>query len=149
MLGRVQFRFTSKGWSERQMKSQLRSALIAASVLGVPFNAAAERPEQFVADAARGELVAVKLCSSCHIVRADQTSGVVAGVPSFRAMTKLPRQRINRQLITPHAPMPNMQLTLKEIADILAFVEALRREAAGEPGIAPAPRKKPIYPSPS
>ena len=105
-------------------------------------NAAAERPEQFVADAARGELVAVKLCSSCHIVRPDQTRGVVAGVPSFRAMTKLPRPRINRQLITPHAPMPNMQLTLKEIADILAFVEALRREAAGEPEIAPDSSQK-------
>ena len=85
-----------------------------------------------------------------HAMRVlESEQAVVAGVPSFRAMTKLPRKRINRQLISPHAPMPNMQLTLKEIADILAFVEALRREAAGEPKAAPTPRKKPIYPSPS
>ena len=131
------------------MKNRLRSACIAAIFLGGPINSVAEDSKTIVADAARGELVAVKLCSSCHIVRADQVTGAVAGVPTFRAMTKLPRHRISTVLMSPHAPMPNMQLTLKEIADILAYVEALRREATGEPNIAPKLRKKPIYPSPS
>ena len=131
------------------MMKQLRTAFFAAFMLGVSFDATADRPKQFVADAKRGETVALKLCSSCHIVRADRNNRAVAGVPSFRAMTKLPRERISSVLIVPHAPMPNMQLTLKEIADILAFVDALRREMAGEPKVTPAPRKKPIYPSPS
>lgn len=131
------------------MKNRLRSVFMTAIFFVGPFNSVAEEAKPFVADAARGELIALKLCSSCHIVRADQTTGAVVGVPTLRAMAKLPRRRISNILISPHAPMPNMQLTLKEIADILAYIEALRREATGEPKVAPTPRKKPIYPSPS
>ena len=131
------------------MKIYLRNAFSAVCILGIASDAAADGPAQFVADAKRGEVVAQKLCSSCHLVHPEHNKRTVAGVPSFQAMTKLPRQRLAGAMMSPHAPMPNMQLTLKEIADILAFVEALRREAAGEQEITPAPREKPIYPSPS
>jgi hypothetical protein len=45
-------------------------------------------------------------------------------------------------------PMPNMQLTRNEIADILAYFEELRRQAKDAPS-APAtqPREEPKIPS--
>ena len=102
------------------------------------------------ADATRGQRLSEGLCASCHIVHANQTKPVVAGVPSFRAIKDLPNQRIISFLIRPHTPMPNMQLTRNEIADIIEYIEKLRREASGEPAKPKEmKRRKPKYPSPS
>lgn len=102
------------------------------------------------ADATRGQQLSERLCASCHIVHGDQTKQVVAGVPSFRAIKELPNARIASFLIRPHAAMPNLQLTRNEIADIVAYMEKLRRDVSGEPakpGI--KQRAKPKYPSAS
>lgn len=131
------------------MKNLLQGAALTGLMMSLAFGVAADDKKKWVADASRGKRLSEKLCASCHVVRPDQTRGVVAGVPSFRAMTDLPSQRITSILILPHAPMPNMQLTRNEIADIVAYIDDLRRKAAGEPAKNTTPRDKPMYPSPS
>lgn len=131
------------------MKNLYKGAVFAALMTTLTFDVAAEDKKKWTADASRGERLSQRLCASCHVVRPDQTSSAVAGVPSFRALADLPGQRIFSILILPHAPMPNMQLTRNEIADIVAFIDDLRRKAAGEPAKNTTPRKKPMYPSPS
>ncbi|MBU2531767.1 MAG: c-type cytochrome [Alphaproteobacteria bacterium] len=104
----------------------------------------------------RGEQLSVKLCQSCHDVRPgapeqSRSNGVTVGIPSFAELAGLPDQRISNTLIKPHMPMPDLQLTRNEIADILAYFEALRRKAGDKPA-APAtdaPDRKPRYPAPS
>jgi mono/diheme cytochrome c family protein len=132
------------------MKFMLRvvvAAALACTWFGV---AEAEEAKIWVASAARGEKLAERFCASCHLVREGQTNGVAAGVPSFKAMTNLPDERVANVLMIPHMPMPNMQLTRNEIADIVAFVAELRRKVEGQPPAgAPNTRKKPVYPSPS
>jgi len=50
----------------------------------------------------------------------------------------------------PHAPMPDIQLTIKEIQDIVAYLEELiGRELEHEGGSTPKAKEKPKYPSPS
>ena len=131
------------------MKNLLQGAALTGLMMSLAFGVAADDKKKWVADASRGKRLSEKLCASCHVVRPDQTRGVVAGVPSFRAMAELSGQRISSILISPHTPMPNMQLTRNEIADIITYIDDLRRKAAGEPAKNTTPRKKPKYLSPS
>lgn len=134
--------------SVRDMQKFIRSIALAL-VLASAFGAAADDKQDWVADAARGQKLSESLCASCHVVRPDQKRGAVAGLPSFRVMAKMPNMRIFSVLIAPHRPMPDMALTRKEIADIMAYIEDVRRKEAGQPTTKSTPRKKPIYPSPS
>lgn len=131
------------------MRNLLRGAFLALVLAPACGATADDKSKNWVADAARGQALSERLCASCHVVRPDQARGAVASLPSFRAMTNLPKMRIFAVLVAPHRPMPNMALTRNEIADIMAYIEEIRREQAGEPATKSAPRKKPIYPSPS
>ena len=131
------------------MNNIYRGLACFAALTALAFGAAAKDEKKWVADAARGQKLSESLCAACHVVRPDQTRSAAAGVPSFRAMTQMPKMRILGMLIEPHLPMPNMQLTRNEIADIIAYIDDLRRKASGEREPKLTPRKKPIYPSPS
>ena len=106
------------------------------------------------ADAGRGLKLADTLCSGCHIVSPKQKRGAIAGIPTFRGIANLPGQtdqHIGNTLVKPHPPMPNTQLTRREIADLLAYFGTLRKVKPGTPAKqdnAPS-RPKPIYPSAS
>ena len=131
------------------MRSLLRCAATSAAMTILVLGAAADDKKEWVADASRGQRLSERLCTSCHLVGSHQTSGAVASVPSFRALTDLPNRRISNTLIVPHTPMPDIQLTRNEIADIVAYIDDLRRKAAGKPPTDTTPREKPKYPSPS
>lgn len=136
--------------ARRVVKWMLQGTVCAALMTFSAGGLSAADKTKWTADAARGQRLSETLCASCHIVHADRTKQVVAGVPSFRTIKELPDQRISGVLIRPHTPMPNMQLSRNEIADILAYIEALRRKAQGKPAQpAEKPRPKPTYPSPS
>ena len=116
--------------------------------------ASAEEKVPWKADAGRGEALAVRLCANCHLVDNAKADTVVAGIPTLRAAASLEgmtRQRVTTALINPHAPMPDMQITMHEIGDIIAYLEKLigrelDRGTEKEPGKSP---EKPKYPSPS
>lgn len=116
----------------------------------VSFAVAAEDKKPWQAHPERGIRLSEKLCASCHQVHRHLTSELIAGVPSFHALAALPKQtaqHIKNTLMVPHMPMPNMQLTRHEIADIIAYIESLR--PGHDAPDSTEPQKKPAYPSPS
>jgi len=82
-------------------------------------------------DPIEGENIAENLCSSCHIVGTSASGVVNADVPSFTSIANSPDQtleRIIRKIVIPHQPMPDLQLTRLEIADVAAYILSLRKE---------------------
>ena len=101
-------------------------------------------------DPVRGQELAEKLCVSCHVISESDDTAVPAGVPTFRGIANKPGQtaeHIQSKLIQPHAPMPDIQLSRKEIDDIIAYLDELRSEDAGPPLLAPQNKNTlPDYP---
>ena len=100
----------------------------------------------------KGHTFAQKLCRNCHVVGDDVAASVPAGIPSFRAIANRPDQtaeRIRNVLISPHPPMPDVQVSNEEILNILAYLDTLRTDKS-KPPLSPAQQApKPKYPEPS
>lgn len=133
----------------------LLASMIAALPIASP--ASADKPsgkKEWRADPARGERLAENLCAACHVIKPDQTTTAIAGVPTFPAIANLPGrtpQHLTNTLIQPHPPMPDAQLTGHEIADLLAYFDTLRKTGEQDKAAptTPQPTTKPPYPSPS
>jgi mono/diheme cytochrome c family protein len=84
------------------------------------------------ANPANGQIVARKLCVNCHIVEPGGAPGqrdVPAGVPSFMAIAEKPGQtedRLTGFMLNPHPPMPQVQLTRRELDDLAAYILSLQ-----------------------
>ena len=79
------------------------------------------------ADMERGETLAREWCSSCHLTSPDQASAGDAA-PTFEAIAETAETRssdLRAWLADPHPPMPNFDLTRREIDDLLAYIESL------------------------
>jgi mono/diheme cytochrome c family protein len=100
---------------------------------GVVWLAAAVVPlsgalEQGWGDAAAGKEMAMRWCSTCHMVAPDQAQAS-ADVPTFMEIAR----RVDGDfavlegfLIDPHPPMPDMSLTRQEIRDVIAYFATLK-----------------------
>jgi len=82
--------------------------------------------------AARGEVLAKRWCASCHLVAADQTRAS-SDAPSFFALTgetaRTP-EALAAYLTLPetvHGKMPDLHLSRVEVADVVAYVETLKK----------------------
>jgi mono/diheme cytochrome c family protein len=93
-------------------------------------SALAVSPEALAADPAGGKALAQRLCVNCHIVIPGETGGqVTAGVPGFKEIATKPgqtAQNIQNRMMNPHPPMPNVQLTNHERADLAAYIMSLK-----------------------
>jgi mono/diheme cytochrome c family protein len=71
------------------------------------------------------------MCSSCHLVSADQPGPVPDGVPSFMAVAARPdmtRERIVETMISPsHPAMPPPPLERSQMQDVAAYMLSLRK----------------------
>jgi cytochrome c len=82
------------------------------------------------ADVARSRGLADRLCAGCHIT--SSTSGATptnADVPSFAAIAKradMSAERLAGRIIIPHPAMPNTQLTVAELRDIIAYIQTMK-----------------------
>lgn len=77
-----------------------------------------------------GKNIAEKLCSSCHIIGTSASGVVKADVPSFTSIANRPDQtaeQIVGRIVIPHKPMPDLQLTRLEIADVAAYILTLQK----------------------
>lgn len=118
--------------------------MLAASGIAI----AAEPPRPPSAE--RGKTIAERLCSGCHLTGTGKGTAQ-AGVPSLPTIANRPEQsasRIRNILIRPHAPMPDLQLTNEEIADIITFLDTLR-DAKAPPLLPRDEGGKPKYPEPA
>ena len=76
----------------------------------------------------RGRQLAERWCASCHVVGPGQREAS-ADVPTFASIARredLSESFLVAFLTTPHPPMPNMNLSRQEIADVLAYIRSLR-----------------------
>jgi len=83
---------------------------------------------QMGADVRRGQELSARLCSGCHSVSPGSDT-VNADVPTFAAIAGRPEttaERLAGRIIVPHPPMPNVQLTVAEMRDIIAYILSLR-----------------------
>lgn len=81
------------------------------------------------ADTKRGRELAERLCSGCHIVAPNSAKTANPDVPSFSAVARRPgatAERLAGRIIVPHPAMPNTQLTVAEMRDIVAYILTLR-----------------------
>jgi cytochrome c len=74
-----------------------------------------------------GADVALRWCTSCHLIRPSATAPVPQGPPTFTAMA---RERtpdaLRGFLARPHAPMPPIDLSRADIDNLIAYIETLR-----------------------
>jgi mono/diheme cytochrome c family protein len=103
-----------------------------------------------VPSASAGSALAERLCAGCHLTGRGNESAAQVGPPSFASIANRRGQtadHIRNVLIKPHVPMPDLQLTTNEIADIIAWLDTLRSPDA--PPLLPRGGSKPAYPEPS
>lgn len=80
-------------------------------------------------DAGAGERIAQSWCSRCHVVDSGQQQGGNDAVPSFPAIARrasTSQASLTVFLATPHARMPDFNLTRAEIENVAAYILGLR-----------------------
>ena len=80
-------------------------------------------------DATAGQGLALSVCANCHLVRQGQSHPPMDSVPSFSAIARDPAMtdaRLSTFLTRPHAPMPNIELSRQQIADIVSYIGTRR-----------------------
>lgn len=134
------------------MHARLIVAFLSATIsLLFVFAPAVGSDAKWKANADRGKRFAERMCAGCHMIGTGTTRGAVAGVPSFKAIANSPGRTetsLKNTLIKPHPPMPDTQLTMHEIGDLLAYIDTLR-EGSTPKSNDNNERSKPLYPSPS
>ena len=118
-----------------------RASLGALLALALAAPLGAQVPEKAPPSPQKGRELAGKLCKNCHVVEGEVVASVPAGLPSLRGLANIEGQtgqRVLDVLIKPHYPMPDLQLSIDEILDILSYLETLRTNPAVAPLIVPA-----------
>ena len=79
-------------------------------------------------DARKGETLAKRWCSTCHVVAADQQVGTTQS-PAFSTIARksdLTEATLALFLLNPHPRMPDMNLSRSEAADLAAYIRTQR-----------------------
>lgn len=111
---------------------QMKTPRIGWAALATPSACAmlAASTAALAADIGHGEQLAREWCSNCHLVGPDQTSGGDSA-PTFNSIAETAQERnddLRAWLADPHPPMPNFDLTVREIDDLLAYIESLHSQ---------------------
>jgi mono/diheme cytochrome c family protein len=100
--------------------------VVAAALALVALPAAAQESGDGVA----GHDLAVRWCSSCHVVDPGQQHQGNDAVPTFAAiaaMKSTTAASLTVFLATPHARMPDYALSRNDIANVSAYILSLRK----------------------
>ena len=77
------------------------------------------------ADGANGKRLANRWCEACHVVSPEQTSANV-DAPSFADIARrYDAPHLTHFLSSPYPRMPDMSLSQREIADLVAYIRSL------------------------
>ena len=80
------------------------------------------------ADVKNGEALALRWCSSCHVVAGAQ-SGTIGEAPPFRVIARAPEldaAKVALFLLQPHPKMPDMGLSRQAAGDLAAYIASLK-----------------------
>lgn len=108
------------------LSRKLKALVVAAAFSAAP----ATLPARAAGDAFEGEKLARTWCAACHVVADDQQRGSEA-VPSFAAIAASPgrdEESLTVFLVDPHPKMPDMNLSTREIADLVAYILSQKKE---------------------
>lgn len=103
-------------------------AALAAWLLFPPAGFAMDK-EAGYGDAAYGRGLAIRWCSSCHLVTADQQRAK-EGAPPFATIAQSPNfnsDRLARLMLSPHPNMAKLALSRAAIDDIAAYITSLKK----------------------
>lgn len=88
-------------------------------------------PKAFSQDVMHGEQLAKTWCAGCHTIDgAPPPQTRTDAIPSFSAVAQMPsttRTSLRVFLSTPHARMPDYNLTQREITDVSEYILSLKR----------------------
>lgn len=99
--------------------------LIAALMIVLPAMLAAA-PAFAQGDASEGLRIARRWCSSCHVIGQNMRGGDAA--PPFIALANDPAKTetyLKNWIRNPHPPMPNFNLSRRDIDDLTAYIRSL------------------------
>ncbi len=86
--------------------------------------------QQRVADPQRGRELALRLCTTCHVIDRDASGASrTVDVPSFPAIANragVTAAWVAGAIIVPHPAMPDVRLTMQEIRDVAAYILSLK-----------------------
>ena len=103
------------------------AAALANIFVAVAIAAAADMP----GDAESGRRIARETCSVCHSTGDAPARLASDAVPTFVSLANDPIVTpiyVRAFLQTPHARMPNLMLTNREIDDIISYLQTLKRK---------------------
>lgn len=81
----------------------------------------------FAGNPEAGKALAEQWCRSCHVIAAEDTMAS-DGAPSFLEVAQDPatsEEGLRAWLFNPHPPMPNFNLSQREIDDLAAYILSL------------------------
>jgi mono/diheme cytochrome c family protein len=102
---------------------------VAAGVAAGSAGAALAQPRLSVGDPAKGKQVAERLCASCHNVSAAPPAVTTTDIKGFAAIARsdgLTAEHLAGRIIIPHPAMPDTQLMVSEIRDVIAYILSLK-----------------------
>jgi mono/diheme cytochrome c family protein len=91
--------------------------------------AAPASAQTYPGDVEAGRVLALRSCSSCHVVAARQAQPATDAVPTFAAIARDPavtETSLRVFLRTPHARMPDFILSRTETDDVISYILSLR-----------------------
>jgi mono/diheme cytochrome c family protein len=80
-------------------------------------------------DALRGQALAERWCSNCHVVNQAATSGKADGLPTFPALAArkdVTAATLKGAMTATHSRMPDLQLGARDQDDLVAYIFTLR-----------------------
>jgi mono/diheme cytochrome c family protein len=102
---------------------------LATSLLLIPCTFAMDNNETGTGDAAYGRGLAIRWCSSCHQVTAEQQRSK-AGAPPFSTIAQSPGfngDRLAHLMLSPHPNMAKLALSRMAVDDIAAYILSLKK----------------------
>ncbi|MBX6745690.1 MAG: cytochrome c [Acetobacteraceae bacterium] len=88
---------------------------------------------QQVGDLAAGRRLAETWCSNCHVIGPNVTGPGSDAVPTFPNIARMPSttaMSLRVFLQTPHARMPDIQMSREQVDDVIAYILSLRDQGA-------------------
>ncbi|MEQ1695781.1 MAG: hypothetical protein ABL901_08070 [Hyphomicrobiaceae bacterium] len=139
--------------TKTDVTAPMRAAALATVLLIATTSLAVAQEPAVEASAAEGLRLAQTLCTTCHLIESAPGNAVTVGIPSFNGIANKPGQtgaHLERILIAPHAPMPDIKLSHPEIQHLIAYIDSLRADKSLPP-LQPStkPPEKTKYPTPS
>ncbi len=102
------------------------ACLSLAACMALAAGAAAAQP----GDAQRGRELAERACSNCHNVRSEPPATLSSDVASFASVANRPgvtAEMLAGRIIIPHPAMPGVQLSVRELRDVIAYILSLKK----------------------